>query len=260
MKFIEWDRNLESAGNSGPVALTIGVFDGIHCGHHRLIDKVVQEKNTEPVLCTFQQIPSRVLGRTGITGYIRSARQKMMKLELLGIAKVVLIDFSVEFSRLTGRQFIHRLQSCLNIKKLVIGYNFCFGRGRSTGPDQLKSMLEGTGIDLEVVSPVLYREEAVSSSRIREAIVQGRFPDVQAMLNDSFILDLLSFRQELIANDWVGLSLEGIEQVLPAQGRYAVTMSFESSEYNDVVEIGKDKISWSRPADAAVEIRFLDKL
>lgn len=260
MKVIDWDRNIGSEGYSGPVALTIGVFDGIHSGHQRLVEKVVQEKNTEPVLCTFQQIPSSVFGRSRTTGYIRSARQKMTKLEQLGLAKVLLIDFSVKFSKLTGKQFIHRLQSCLNIKKLVIGYNFYFGRGRSTGPEQLKSMLEGTEIDLEIVSPVLYRDEVVSSSRIREAIVLGRFPDVLAMLKDSFSLDLFSFRQELVESDGVGLSLEGIEQVLPAKGRYAVTMSFGSSEHDDVVEIGKDRISWSRPADTAVEIRFLDKL
>ena len=212
-----------------PVALTIGTFDSLHVGHQRLIRGVVDNGyDALAAVCTFRQNPAGVLGSRPFTGNILSFPQKIEKLEGLGVALVVLIDFSPEISKLTGKSFIKLLASRLDVKKLVVGYNFHMGKGRDTNAQQLVGILTGSGTELEIVPATMYREQVVSSSRIRRLIQQGRFTEVKDMLIDDFRLDL---REVAIhrRQDGCGVHRSDIDQVLPRTGEYQVASSLKVS-------------------------------
>jgi len=250
-----------------PVALTIGTFDSLHVGHQRLIRGVVENGyDALAAVCTFRQNPAGVLGSRPFTGNILSFPQKIEKLEGLGVALVVLIDFSPEISKLTGKSFIKLLASRLDVKKLVVGYNFHMGKGRDTNAQQLVGILTGSGTELEIVPATMYREQVVSSSRIRRLIQQGRFTEVKDMLIDDFRLDL---REVAIhrRQDGCGVHRSDIDQVLPRTGEYQVRFITESFECAGNLTVGEEELTWQmesatwqmESAGKLKEIRFLER-
>ena len=133
IRVVGWKQLSEENSPLLPVALTIGTFDSLHAGHQRLIRGVVENGyGAVAAVCTFEQNPASVLGSRPLVGSILSFPQKIDKLEGLGVALVVLIDFSPEISKLTGKSFWELLSSRLDVKKLVVGYNFHMGQGRDT--------------------------------------------------------------------------------------------------------------------------------
>ena len=259
MRVIDWKDFTRGTSPPKQVALTIGTFDSLHVGHQRLIREVVDNGcGALGAVCTFHQNPALALGSRPISGSILSLNQKINKLEALGVALVVLIDFSAEISKLSGKRFLDLLADRLDIKKLVVGYNFHMGRGRDTNARELVVMLAGSQTELEVIPATTYQEEVVSSSRIRESILQGRFQEVQDMLKDDFRLDLseTSIRRRG-GRSWVRRS--EIHQVLPQKGEYRVLFSTERGEFPGILCIEDEQIFWQREfAGTEIEIRFLE--
>jgi riboflavin kinase/FMN adenylyltransferase len=259
MRVIDWKDFTKGASPPKQVALTIGTFDSLHVGHQRLIREVVDNGcGALGAVCTFHKNPALTLGSRPIRGSILSLAQKINKLEALGIALVVLIDFSAEISKLSGKRFLDLLADRLDIKKLVVGYNFHMGRGRDTNTRELVVMLSGSQTELEVIPATTYQEEVVSSSRIRESILQGRFQEVKDMLKDDFRLDLS--RTSICrrgGSSWVRRS--EIHQVLPKIGEYRVLFSTKSREFPGILCIEDERIFWQREfAGTEIEIRFLE--
>ena len=260
MRVVGWKELSEETTSLLPVALTIGNFDSLHIGHQRLIRGVV-ENGYEAVgaVCTFEQNPASVLGSRPFVGSVLSFPQKIDKFEGLGVALVVLIDFSPEISKLTGKSFFQLLASRLDVKKLVVGYDFHMGRGRDTNAQELVGILTGSGTELEIVPATLYREEVVSSSRIRTMIQEGRFAEAKDMLKDDFRLDL----REVAVQSRQGrrrLRRSDIGQVLPAIGEYQVRFITDNLEVAGVLTVGEEELSWQKEfAGTEKEIRFLER-
>jgi FAD synthase len=259
IRVVDWKQLSEDNNALLPVALTIGNFDSLHVGHQRLIRGVVENAHEAvAAVCTFEQNPASVLGSRPFPGSILSFPQKIDKLEGLGVALVVLIDFSPEISKLTGKSFLELLASRLEVKKLVVGYNFHMGRGRDTNAQELVGILTGSGTELEIVPATMYREEVVSSSRIRNLIQLGRFTEVKDMLSDDFRLDLREATVER-QQDSCRVRRSDIGQVLPRIGDYQVRFITDSLEVADVLTVGEEQISWQRNfAGTVKEIRFLE--
>jgi riboflavin kinase/FMN adenylyltransferase len=260
MKVIEWEELLSGSAQRARVSLTIGVFDSLHIGHQRLIRSVVQRRRgVVPTVCTFSKNPAETLGKRLLAGSVLSQKQKTAKLEALGVALVVLIDFSAEISKLTGKKFLELLASHLDIEKLVVGYNFHMGRGRDTGVQELKQVLAGSTTELEIIPATLYRQEVVSSSRIREAILQGRFDEVRDMLKDDYRLDLHPTAVRSKGGRSYVQRLE-IEQMLPNNGDYEVLFCTEKEMIPGVVEISDHELQWQDyVAEGEFEIRFRNR-
>ena len=258
MRVAQWKDLLGQEGSPLPVALTIGNFDSLHIGHQRLMRAVVENDcGAVASVCTFTRNPAAVLGSRPFPGSILSFDQKIEKLESLGIALVVLIDFSLEISKLAGKSFLDLLASRLDIKKLVVGYDFHMGRGRDTNPQELVRILTGSGTELEIIPASTYLEQTVSSSRIRELIIEGRLAEAKEMLKDDFRLDLRGVPiQRRGSSSWVQRSALG--QVLPHHGTYAVLFTADGGEFPGAITIEEQGLSWQGEfAGTESEIRFL---
>jgi riboflavin kinase/FMN adenylyltransferase len=152
------------------------------------------------------------------------------------------------------------LSSRFSIKKLVVGYNFKMGRGRDTGVQELVGILSGSDTDLEVVPATLYRQEVVSSSRIRDSIRQGRLDDVREMLQDDFRLDLQGIAVERRRGSSRVLRSH-IEQVLPRIGEYQVRFISDNFECAGTLAVEEEQLRWrSGSAEPETEIRFVNRL
>jgi len=262
MQILSWDKlGKREELLESPIALSIGVFDGLHIGHQKLIEAVVKNRRGAlPVVLTFTRNPAQVLGSRPFCGSILTMRQRIARLEELGIACIVLIDFSLEFSKLSGKTYIRQLQERFTILKVVAGYNFGFGRGRETDAGMLKTLLAGSGVEVEIVQPTFYLDRVVSSSRIREEISRAGFAEARLMLGRDYALDLADGLAREEKGKRFAVSRSQINQVLPPSGRYAVKMKTDAGEVPGEASIELDRVSWKNKGIAAVrEMIFIAK-
>ncbi|MBN1799003.1 MAG: FAD synthetase family protein [Spirochaetales bacterium] len=242
MRKILWQEAINGKAKVlNDASVTIGVFDGLHSGHRVLIKRIVHNShNYLPVVVTFKENPAKLLQGDKFSGDILTENQKMVKLAGMGVYAVVLIDFSYNFSRISAENFFNFLNAAFTIKEMVVGYNFHFGNAQSADSDVLKKLTTKEHIALEVLRPVTYRKQVVSSTRIREAIYHGLFDKVKAMLGDEYVVQIPGKSLVRRLDQIVFLKKDAITQVLPMQGRYLCTYNPMRENEKGEVEI-KDK-------------------
>jgi FAD synthase len=130
---------------------------------------------------TFKQNPLQVLNPEAFTGNISSLEQKLGILEAFGVHLTVLIDFSQEFSKISGSGFIDLLLD-KPVKLIAVGRNFRCGYKLDTGAEEIRKLAEARGVEAWIAPPVMDEGEPVSSSRIRQALAAGRRAEAERLL------------------------------------------------------------------------------
>jgi riboflavin kinase/FMN adenylyltransferase len=246
-----WEEFLAGRTVAGPALLersarlTVGVFDGLHLGHRRLIAAITGTRGPDDgkrlaVVVTFRRPPGHVLGRTDVPGLILSLPQKLHRLAALGVGAAVLIDFSREISTLSGRDFIDLLRGHLTIERIVVGPNFRFGKNRDADVRDLMAMLEGSPTTVQAIEPVRFGGRVVSSSRIRQLVREGGLDDLAGVA---------------VAREGPGilrLSRAEVPQVLPAAGSYAVTGRSPEGGVTGTLEAAKESVVVRLARDAEI--------
>jgi riboflavin kinase/FMN adenylyltransferase len=222
VRIIEWNDFI--AGKAPPIpeepplSLSIGVFDGVHRGHQELVRRIVAQSPASTVI-TFRQNPKQVLSPEKYHGDIFSLNQKLSILEALGLRQAVLIDFSGNFSRLTGREFIGLLKKSRRIAYMALGVNFRCGCRLDTGARSIRTWMAEEGIVADLVEPVMEGRHPVSSSRIRTAISAGDLALATALLGRNVRLDLSGLRVS-VAGEGRRYDAASAFRVTPRTGRY----------------------------------------
>ena len=242
MTVMTWDELIaRTPPLDKPVRLTVGVFDGLHLGHRRLMEGIVDGPAEElSLVITFRDSPALRLMPGSFPGFILSYPQKLDRLASLGVAAVAAIDFSEELSNLSGKAFIGLLRENLTIQKIVVGKNFRFGKNRSSGTGDLKEMLSDSGIEIEVTEPVSWGGGMVSSSRIRAALGRADFADARSMLASDYAIDLEGIAAERVDADAVRIRRADISQVVPPEGEYAVRCEGSSGAAAGRLLVGRE--------------------
>jgi len=256
MKTIPWDKLLEGSKHvEDPVSITIGVFDGVHRGHQALIREVTRDSSLQSLVITFSNNPFAVLRPDVFRGYLQSLPMKLERLENLGVSGVVIIDFSHDFSKLTGEKFLTLLSTRLNIKKLVLGSNHKFGQGEGMGPDEARRFCEDNSIELVVVPAIKMGETRVSSTRVRTALLEGRIEEARELLGGSYALDLSELNGES-GPGRVRLLREKVPQILPPPGTYQVRLNQLKDGFATDLKLDHQWLEWNNPADMQVKKIF----
>jgi riboflavin kinase/FMN adenylyltransferase len=192
MRIISWEEYTapESLPDT-PLAVTVGVFDGVHRGHQSLIQRICAAPPPDPhspptapylpTVITFRQNPQQILKPDAFAGDIMNLEQKLRAFEVLGVQLAVLIDFSEKFSKINGRVFIDLL---LNrpVRMIALGRNFRCGYRLDTGAEEIRSLAGAHGTEVWVAPPVMDEGQPVSSSRIRQALAAGRQAEAERLL------------------------------------------------------------------------------
>ncbi len=222
---ISWDDFVsQHALNNNPVSLTMGVFDGVHLGHRKLIQKVLNRKDTISGVLTFNVNPRIVFGDHSFPGNIFTLEQKKEILHEVGVDTIIMIDFSYNFSRLSGKDFLKVLLNSCNLKYIALGENFKFGDKGETSSFDARSMLKNEPVEVDISSMAYYNNVIVSSTRIREAILAGKMIEAKSMLDRVFSLDIATVPQCLDEKTII-IDKQAIHQVLPPQGQYDVLLT-----------------------------------
>jgi riboflavin kinase/FMN adenylyltransferase len=253
MRVIEWP-----AAGEPPLAsaVSIGVFDGIHRGHQELIRRITA-KNAEFVstIITFKKNPKEFLGKEDFRGDILSLDQKLGIFEHLSVARVVLIDFSENFSKLSGRNFLALVRRYFCPGFAALGSDFRCGYRGDTGAGGVKAFYRKAGIPVEVVPPVLDGARPVSSSRIRSAIAAGEFSAAARLLGRNFEFDVSS----VVPEDRGGGSFyrtAPLRRIMPGPGTYPALLHGRAGAAKAVVVISEEGILVPRPGEGEAPCRI----
>ena len=171
-------------------AVSVGNFDGVHLGHARIIDRLVQlaHANGGPAIAfTFDPHPAAILRPDKVPPPLTKTERKAELLGRLGVDAVVAYPTEPEFLELTARDFFDRiLVDALDARAIVEGPNFFFGHDRRGNVEVLRQFCAEASLDFEVVEPYDLDGQIISSSRTRKCLAEGRVEEVAAMLTEPY--------------------------------------------------------------------------
>lgn len=233
MRVFQGFEELENIPN--PV-LTIGTFDGVHLGHQKIIEQVnkkAEEIGGESVLFTFYPHPRMVLypDNHGLR-LIQTQQEKIDKLRRNGLQNVIVHPFTKEFSRLTAVSFVRDyLVNKLHVKHLVIGYDHQFGKNREGSIEFLREVSEIYGFEVTEISAQDIDEVNVSSTKVRNAILDGEMELAAKYLREPFELSGQVIHGEALGRS-IGFPTANIDihsdvKLIPKLGVYAVNVILE---------------------------------
>ena len=244
---------------------TIGFFDGVHLGHRFLIDEmkeIAKARNLPSAIITFPEHPRAVLHADYQPKLLNSFEEKLQQLETTGVDYCIVLDFTIELSRLSAKEFITSiLAKSLHVKTLLIGYDHRFGHDRTDGFEQY--VVYGTECGIEVLKASPYDEgnTAVSSSEIRKLLQAGNVAEAAYLL--TYPYQLLG---HIVSGYKVGRTLgfptanirvDEPFKVIPGIGVYAVWVEVEGERYKGMLYIG-DRPTLNNGKDISMEVNILD--
>lgn len=224
--------------------LTIGVFDGVHLGHQRLLTHLRDEARRMKWLSgviTFKSHPEVVLSTGHKLLWLNDLETRVGLLRDLGIDVVVALTFSSELAQLTARKFVQLLKDNLKMRGLIVGPDFALGRGREGDADKLRILGKEMGFTVEVIPVVVLDGGVVSSSAIRQSLAQGDVRRVGKLTGRLFSLSgqvvVGDGRGRTLGFPTANLELQA-DQALPSDGVYATIAHVGHNPMPSVTNIG----------------------
>ncbi len=224
--------------------LTIGVFDGVHLGHHFLISELLKRAEKSSLLAgviTLSCPPEELFHPESRVPYLTPLEDRLSLLKETGADLVIPLVFNQDIAALTAREFVLLLQKCLKMKGLVIGEDFALGRMRRGNPAYLRKIGEELGFGVMVVPPVILNGEIVSSTAVRQALIDGNMEKASDLLGRPFSLGRRvvkgTGRGKSIGYPTANLDIEPA-QALPQDGVYATFTEVDNKKYESLTNIG----------------------
>jgi len=161
-----------------PTVLTLGVFDGLHLGHQLIMRTVVErarETGAIPTVITFDPHPRAVLHPESAPPLLQTLDQKVEGFGVLGIEQTIVIRFDKEFSQIRAEDFLRDVvKDRLHAKEVYLGRGFAFGHNREGNIELLRRVSAELGFFADEVPEVQFRNQRVSSSKVRKLLLEGR--------------------------------------------------------------------------------------
>ena len=237
-------RELQRIAPGRPSAVTIGVFDGVHRGHQHLVGTLLESARRESlasVAITFNPHPRAVLQPGFKVTYLTSLEERVELLQSLGLDAVGVLAFTSELAHLEPREFLALLVEELDMRLLVVGPDFAFGRNRSGTVAVSREIGEQLGFRVEVAPMLDEGGEKVGSTVVRQALADGDVSRVATLLGRPF-----SLRGPVVTGDKRGRELGfptanmaiGLDRALPSYGIYVTRAYVREAAYESCTSIG----------------------
>lgn len=244
--------------------VTIGTFDGVHFGHQKIIEKLVDEAkkaNKKSVVLTFFPHPRMVLQKDASIELINTIDEKAALLKKTGLDYLIIHPFSKEFSRMTALEFVREiLVNQLNISKLIIGYDHHFGKNREGNITQLTEYSYVYDFKVEEIPVQDIDDVSVSSTKIRRALAEGNLKTANNYLGYNFMLNGVVVNGKKLGGK-IGYPTANIDikedyKLIPKTGVYVVKSTIDNEVVFGMMNIG------NRPTvngnHQTIEVHFFD--
>jgi len=225
--------------------VTIGNFDGIHLAHQDIFKRVTKEahdENRKSVVITFNPHPKKILRPERRPFFlITSLDEKLKLIEDQGIDAVLLIEFSMEFAKITAEEFVKNiLWDKLHIKKIFIGHDYVFGRDKGGNEEYLKFLGKTLGFKVTVINAIKVNDTIISSTNTRNAILDGNVELAARFLGRPYNLGgtVIKGHQRGAVIGFPTANIEPDKVLVPRRGVYAIIAEIEGKTHPAVLNIG----------------------
>lgn len=244
--------------------VTIGTFDGVHIGHRKILERIIhsaQELDCNSIVLTFFPHPRMVLQEGSDVKLLNTMEEKIALLEEIGIDNLIIHPFDKEFSRLTAEEFVKEiLVDKLHIEKIIIGYDHRFGRNRTADINDLIHFGKEYGFEVEQISAQEINDNTVSSTKIRNAILEGNSALAKEYLGYNYFFSgtIVKGKQlgRTIGFPTANIHIEEDYKLIPKNGVYVVKGTYNKETLFGMMNIG------TRPTvegkNQTIEVHFFD--
>ncbi|WP_454986789.1 bifunctional riboflavin kinase/FAD synthetase [Capnocytophaga bilenii] len=247
-----------------PTVITIGTFDGVHLGHQKIINKVVESARRENLLATiftFFPHPRMIVQHDNSLKLIHTLSEKKEALKALGVDLLIVQPFNEEFANLTAEDFVHKLLvERLNAKKVIIGYDHRFGKGRTADIKDMERFGEQYGFAVEEIPVEEINEVSVSSTAIRNALLSGKMDIAERYLAAPYSLTgTVVHGMKLgrsIGYPTANIVVDDKYKLIPKDGVYAVYSLINQQKVYGMMSIGKNPTIEGK--GSSIEVHFFD--
>ena len=261
-------NGFEEAKNIHNAVVTTGSFDGVHIGHKTIISRINEIARSiggESVLITFYPHPRKVLypetdGKDLM--FINSQKEKIELLRKTGLDHLIIVNFTLEFSKVTSHDFVRNfLIEKLGAKYIVVGFNHHFGHNREGDYSYLYNLKQEFDFEVEEIPEQDIQHETVSSTTIRKALKEGRIQRANAYLDHQYII-IGSLGKGTHYFDQAGyptvtVQIEEVGKLIPPEGIYATSLYWNKEYYKAMLIVWEDQDN-THPYDKNVELHILN--
>lgn len=241
-------NNLAEFKRLDHAVVTIGTYDGVHFGHRKIISRLcdlARSNGGESVILTFFPHPRLIIDpENQDLKMINTIEEKAEMLEKLGVDHLIITPFTRDFSNLSPDEYIREiLVETIGLKNLIVGYDHRFGKNRDGGMKELLESATKYGFEVEQIDEQDINDVAVSSTKIRESLLNGNVALAATYLGYPF-----SLYGPVIKGDKIGrtigfptanIFIEQAYKLIPSDGIYAVTISMDDQNYRGMAYIGQ---------------------
>lgn len=247
-----------------PAVITIGTFDGVHIGHRKILERVINDaKKTERVatVLTFFPHPRMVLQKDTGLKLLNTIDEKIKILEGLGLDYLIIQPFTKDFSRLSATEFVRDiLVNSLHTKKVIIGYDHRFGRNRNANISDLVAFGSTLDFEVEEIPAQEIEEVSVSSTKIRLALQNGDMKTANKYLGYAYMLSGMVVRGKGLGKNLdfptANLHIEESYKLIPKNGVYVIKSTLGEKTVYGMMNIGFNPTVDGE--DRSIEVHFFD--
>ncbi len=249
---------------ANPIYLALGNFDGVHKGHQSLFKAVIDKAKLnggKAVAFIFEPQPALILTPDRVPLLLLSSTRKADLLEKLGLNVLIYHSFTREIASCTPEQFVEKiLINELQVREVFVGFNYTFGHRGAGTPEQLIEMGKKLGFGVNVIAPVKWGDEPVSSTLVRRALEAGDINTAYNMLGYHPIVEGVVVEGEQRGSE-IGFPTAnvGVEPIysIPAKGVYAARAKLGNQVFQCVVNIGS-KPTFHQEYPISIEAHLID--
>jgi len=256
-------ENFERSSSHSSLALSIGMFDGVHGGHQSIIKQlntVAKAKNLESGILTFWPHPRLIFNPEEDLKLLNTLDEKTVLLKNFGIENLFLKEFDQNFRNLTGEEFVREvLVKKLQVKYLIVGYDHVFGKDRSGNFELLEKLAPELGFEVEKMEAVNVHNQHISSTKVRNALLEADIAEANLMLGYHYSVSGKVVHGKKIGRT-IGYPTANIEvenlKLLPKKGAYITDVFLDGDQYKGMLSIGTNPTVGG--TEKTVEVYILD--
>ena len=242
MKTYDSYEKITSAAQGAVIA--IGSFDGMHRGHQALFERaraLSAQKDVALGLVTFEPHPVKVLAPKLAPPTLMAREDKIEAMIAMGFDFALIQNFTSEFAEFSPVKFVQEvLWKTMRVSGVVVGYDFSYGKKAAGSAEDLKAQLALKGVDVDIVSPQRLDGLVISSTKIRQFVLDGKMIAAQTLLGRPFRLS-----GPVVPGDQRGrqigtptANIDRAQEITPARGVYAVWALVNGEKHPCVVNVG----------------------
>lgn len=257
-------KGLKKIKSKKPLFVAIGTFDGVHLAHKKVIKtaaKEARDNNGLSIVLTFYPHPMQITNPKNTPVLLTSIEHRVSLIRELNPDVCMVIDFKKSFANMSAQNFIKNvLANYLNVKCVIVGDNFSFGKNKSGNVRLLKKMASFCNYEVKTVKSVKRNNKIVSSSFIRSLIEKGKLSVASKLLGRRF-----SVLGSVIKGKGLGKKLgfptaniDPHQEALPPKGVYAVTLKMRNRYYKGMLNIGKRPTFFDNSSGITIEAHIFN--